>query len=105
MYAYFYSNRLCGTDDRLYEQGFPSVCSFLGYAKAFDKTNHNLVFAKVLNHNVECTHGHSKTADELVYRQQTMQVKWSTNKIDGNGMHIVCASALWTLCLVQTGLL
>ena len=45
--------------------------AFLDASKAFDRTNHNMLFAKLI-----------KRIERLLlswYRQQTMQVKWGTN--------------------------
>jgi len=49
---------------------------FLDATKAFDRTNHNLLFVKVIKRNVPMC----KVRLLLSwYRQQTMQVKWGTN--------------------------
>jgi len=50
--------------------------AFLDASKAFDRTNHNLLFAKLIKHNVPMC-----IVRLLLswYRQQTMQVKWGTN--------------------------
>ena len=51
----------------------PVFSTFLDASKAFDRTNHNLLFAKLIKRNV------SMRIVRLLlswYRQQTMQVKW-----------------------------
>jgi len=54
----------------------PVFSAFLDSAKAFDRTNHNLLFAKLIKCNVPMC-----IVRLLLswYRQQTMQVKWGTN--------------------------
>jgi len=42
----------------------PVFSAFLHASKAFDRTNHNLLFAKLIN--AQCTYVHSKTVVELV---------------------------------------
>jgi len=54
----------------------PVFSALLDASKAFDRTNHNLLFAKLIKHNVPTC------VIRLLlswYRQQTMQVKWGTN--------------------------
>ena len=51
----------------------PVFSAFLDASKAFDRTNHNLLFAKLIKLNVLMCIVMSW------YRQQTMQVKWGTN--------------------------
>jgi len=54
----------------------PVFSAFLDASKAFDRTNHNLLFAKLIKRNV------AMCIVRLLlswYRQQTMQVKWDTN--------------------------
>jgi len=54
----------------------PVFSAFLDASKAFDRTNHNLLFAKLIKCNV------SMCIVRLLlswYRQQTMQVTWCTN--------------------------
>ena len=50
--------------------------AFLDASKAFHRTNHNLLFAKLIKRNVPTC-----IVRLLLswYRQQTMQVKWGTN--------------------------
>ena len=50
--------------------------AFVDASKAFDRTNHNLLFAKLIKRNVPMC-----IVRLLLswYRQQTMQVKWGTN--------------------------
>ena len=50
--------------------------AFLDASKAFDRTNHNLLFAKLIKRNVPMC-----IVRLLLswYRQQTVQVKWGTN--------------------------
>ena len=54
----------------------PVFSAFLDASKAFDRTNHNLLFAKLIKRNVPMC-----IVKLLLswYRQQTMQVKWGTN--------------------------
>jgi len=54
----------------------PVFSAFLDASKAFDRTNHNLLFAKFIKRNVPMC-----IVRLLLswYRQQTMQVKWGTN--------------------------
>jgi len=54
----------------------PVFSAFLFASKAFDRTNHNLLFAKNFKRNVPMC-----IVRLLLswYRQQTMQVKWGTN--------------------------
>ena len=54
----------------------PVFSAFLDASKAFDRTNHNLLFAKLIKRNVPMC-----IVRLLLswYRQQTMQVKWGTN--------------------------
>ena len=54
----------------------PVFLAFLAASKAFDRTNHNLLFAKLIKRNVPMC-----IARLLLswYRQQTMQVKWGIN--------------------------
>ena len=54
----------------------PVFSAFLDASKAFDRTNHNLLFAKLIKCNVPMC-----IVRLLLswYRQQTMQVKWGTN--------------------------
>jgi len=56
--------------------GCPSVCSFLRCIRAFGRTNHNLLFAKLIKCNVVIC-----IVRLLVnwYRHQTTQVEWGTN--------------------------
>jgi len=52
------------------------VSAFLGASKAFDRTNHSLLFAKLTKRSV------SMCIVRLLlswYRQQTMQVNWHNN--------------------------
>jgi len=50
--------------------------AFLDVSKAFDRTNHNLLFAKLFKRNVPMC-----IVRLLLswYKQQTIQVKWGTN--------------------------
>ena len=54
----------------------PVFSTFLDASKAFDRTNHNLLFAKLIKRNVPMC-----IVRLLLswYRQQNMQVKWGTN--------------------------
>ena len=54
----------------------PVLSAFLDATKAFDRTNHNLLFAKLIKRNVPMC-----IVRLLLswYMQQTMQVKWGTN--------------------------
>ena len=54
----------------------PVFSAFLDASKAFDRTNHNQLFAKLIKRNVPMC-----IVRLLLswYRQQTMQVKWGTN--------------------------
>jgi len=54
----------------------PVFSAFLDASKAFDRTNHNLLFAKLIKRNVPMC-----IVRLLLnwYRQQTMPVKWGTN--------------------------
>jgi len=54
----------------------PVISAFLDASKVFDKTNHNLLFAKLIKRNVPM-----RIVRLLLSwcRQQTMQVKWGTN--------------------------
>jgi len=54
----------------------PVFSAFLDASKAVDRTNHNLLFAKLIKRNVPTC-----IVRLLLswYRQQTMQVKWGTN--------------------------
>ena len=54
----------------------PVFSAFLDVSKAFDRTYHNLLFAKLINRNVPMC-----IVRLLMswYRQQTMQVKWDPN--------------------------
>jgi len=54
----------------------PVFTAFLDASEAFDRTNHSLLFAKLIRRNV------SMCIVRLLlswYRQQSMQVKWGTN--------------------------
>jgi len=57
-------------------KGTPVFSAFLDTSKAFDRTTHNLLFAKLIKRNVPVC-----IVRLLLswYRQQTMQVKWGTN--------------------------
>jgi len=50
--------------------------AFLDASKAFDKTNHNLLFAKLIKRNAPMC---ILRLLLIWYRQQIMQVKWGTN--------------------------
>ena len=69
--AFFYSNRIYHAS-----KDTPVFSAFLDASKAFDRTNHNLLFAKLMKRNVPMC-----IVRLLLswYRQQTMQVKWGTN--------------------------
>ena len=53
----------------------PVFSAFLDASKAFDRTNHNLLFAKLIKPNVPMCMVRLLSW----YRQRTMQVKWGTN--------------------------
>ena len=54
----------------------PVFSAFLDASKAFDRTNHNLLFATLIKRNVPLCIVRSLLS---WYRQQTMKVKWGTN--------------------------
>ena len=83
----------------------PLFSPFLYASKAFDRTNHNLLFAKLMKRNVPMG-----IVRLLLgwYRQQTTQVKWGTNysspycnqcgKARGSSEPIlICCLPGWTL--------
>jgi len=71
--VFFYLNRLRLV---IVSKDTPVFSAFLDASKAFDRTNHNLLFAKLIKRNVPIC-----IVRLLLswYRQQTMQVKWGTN--------------------------
>ena len=75
----FYQDRHCNDMQLLNimrKQLFAVFSAFLDASKAFDRTNHNLLFAKLIKRNVPMC-----IVRLLLcwYRQQTMKVKWGTN--------------------------
>jgi len=54
----------------------PVFSAFLDVSEAFDRTNHNLLFAELIKRNVPTC---IVTLLMNLYRQQTMQVKWDNN--------------------------
>ena len=70
--VFFYLNRL----SYYVNKETPVFSAFLDASKAFDRTNHNLLFAKLIKRNVPMS-----VVRLLLswYRQQTMQVKRCTN--------------------------